>query len=179
MRQVAYGLSVISALLLAPIVSAAGLADIQASGSLRIGISMFEPWTFENEDGELEGFEIDVGRRVAQAMGVEPEFKVYVWDDIIDGLQRDEIFAEPRDAEAAVLSGRAHGYLTSVPEATVLVSKFPDRLRIPLAEALAGAPAGFAVRPGNDTLLEFLNEWIHGTEEQEWLDKRHHDWFGY
>jgi polar amino acid transport system substrate-binding protein len=75
-------------LLLAPLALADGLTDILQRGSLRIGVSIFAPWTLENTAGELDGLEIEVGRRLAQSMGIELAFKVYVWDEIIDGLER-------------------------------------------------------------------------------------------
>jgi polar amino acid transport system substrate-binding protein len=254
MKHVFHGAAVFSAwLMLAPVALAETLPGIKERGSLRIGVSMFAPWTIEDEDGELAGFEIEVGRRVAQAMGVDPEFKVYIWDEIIDGLEQDDIdiiaagmsitpfralrvdfsdpcseagftivanknavtrvvenvksldvdeyvvaivdatlsgqaaplffdsaeiraFPEPESAEAAVLSGRAQIYLTSAPEATILVSEYPDQLVMPLAEPLAGAPGGFAVRRGNETLLGFLNDWIRETEVQQWLDTTYEYW---
>lgn len=234
--------------------SADSLDDIRERGTLRIGVAEFHPWTYSSPDGELEGFEIDVGRRVAQAMGVDPEFRMYVWDEIIDGLEANEIdmiapgmaitplraervdfsdaysesgftavankdavpeavgsvkdidresfvvalveatlsgqaaplffdraeltsFTNPRDAEAAVLSGNADAYVTSVPEANLLVAEHPDQLALALAEPLPGAPAGFAVQPGNDSLLDFLNEWIAGDDVEQWLETTYDGWF--
>jgi len=256
MRPVVCGTALLSAsLMLGPGAFADTLAEIRERGSLRIGVSLFTPWTIESERGDLAGFEIEVGRRVAQAMGVDPEFEIYVWDEIIGGLERNEIdmiaagmaitpyraervdfsdpyseegftvvvdrdtvaaavdsvrsldrgeyvvaivdatlsgqagplffdsaeirtFPGPEDAEAAVLSGAAQVYLTSAPEAARLVARFPDRLAIPLTDPLAGAPAGFAVQRGNDTLLGFLNDWIDGADQQQWLEATYDFWFG-
>jgi len=44
-----------------------------------------------NESGELTGYEIDVGRKIADDMGVEAGFEVYEWDDIIPALERGDI----------------------------------------------------------------------------------------
>ena len=45
----------------------------------------------KNKAGELIGFEIKVATKVADDMGVKPEFKVYIWDEIIPALQKGEI----------------------------------------------------------------------------------------
>ena len=67
------------------------LDDVLASKTLKVGVSLFEPWTLKNESGELSGFEIDVANRIAKDMGVTAEFKVYEWDEIISGLAAGEI----------------------------------------------------------------------------------------
>lgn len=67
------------------------LEDVLESGKLRIGVSLFDPWVMRDNKGELVGFEIDVAERLAEDMGVKPEFRVYPWDEIIAGLQNNEI----------------------------------------------------------------------------------------
>lgn len=67
------------------------LDDILERGTLRIGVSLFRPWTMRATSGELIGSEIDMGKQIAADMGVEPEFKVYVWEQIIPALQSGEI----------------------------------------------------------------------------------------
>jgi len=71
--------------------SADALDDILERGKLRVGVSLFVPWVMEDKAGGLAGFEIEVARKLAQDMGVEPEFKVYVWEEIIAGLRAGEI----------------------------------------------------------------------------------------
>jgi polar amino acid transport system substrate-binding protein len=67
------------------------LEDILDRGTLRVGVSMFAPWTMESKSGDLIGFEIDLARQVAADMGVEPELRVYVWEEIVAALQAGEI----------------------------------------------------------------------------------------
>ena len=67
------------------------LDDIIERGTLRIGVSLFVPWTMEDESGKLSGYEIDVTEKVALDLGVEPEFIVYKWEDIILALRKGEI----------------------------------------------------------------------------------------
>ena len=72
-------------------VHADALDRILEDKTLRVGVALFEPWTMQSDAGELTGFEIDVANRIAQDMGVTPEYKVYEWDQIISGLVAGEI----------------------------------------------------------------------------------------
>ena len=72
-------------------VSADVLDEILERGTIRVGVAEFVPWTHKNKAGELVGFEIDVARKIAGDMSVEPEFKVYLWEDIIPALLTGEI----------------------------------------------------------------------------------------
>lgn len=67
------------------------LADILERGSIRVGVAEFAPWTLRTRSGGLIGYEIDVANKIADDMGVKPEFKVYEWEQIIPALQRGEI----------------------------------------------------------------------------------------
>ncbi len=67
------------------------LDDVLDRGTIRIGVSEFAPWTIKTKSGDLIGFEIDVARKLANDMGVKPEFKVFIWEEIIPALQRGEI----------------------------------------------------------------------------------------
>ena len=74
-----------------PLADADVLDDILDRGTIRVGVAEFAPWTIKTKSGELIGFEIDVGRKIASDMGVEPEFRVYEWEKIIPALQQGEI----------------------------------------------------------------------------------------
>ncbi len=67
------------------------LDDIIERGTLRIGVSLFVPWTMKDESGHLSGYEIDVTKKLAQDMRVKPKFIVYKWEDIIPALRKGEI----------------------------------------------------------------------------------------
>jgi polar amino acid transport system substrate-binding protein len=67
------------------------LEDILKRGTVRVGVSLFTPWTIQNEAGELSGFEIDVTDKLAEDMGVKPEYKVYLWENIISAVMNGEI----------------------------------------------------------------------------------------
>ena len=62
------------------------LEQIKKRGTLRIGLSTFVPWAMRDKKGDLIGFEIDVGKRVAADMGVEVEHIPTAWDGIIPAL---------------------------------------------------------------------------------------------
>jgi polar amino acid transport system substrate-binding protein len=58
----------------APRANADLLAEIKHSGKLRVGVSEIVPWATHDKDGNLVGFEIDVAKKLARDLGVEPEF---------------------------------------------------------------------------------------------------------
>ncbi|MFT5004884.1 MAG: polar amino acid transport system substrate-binding protein [Paracoccaceae bacterium] len=62
------------------------IETIKERGVIKIGISLFKPWSMRDLDGELIGFEPDVGRELAKDMGVEVEFIPTSWDGIIPAL---------------------------------------------------------------------------------------------
>jgi polar amino acid transport system substrate-binding protein len=78
-------------LLISPMSNADVLDDILARGTIRIGVAEFVPWTLKTKSGELIGFEIDVGKKIATDIGVKPDFRVYQWQKIIPALQQGEI----------------------------------------------------------------------------------------
>lgn len=62
------------------------IESIKQEGVIKIGLSIFRPWSMRDLDGELVGFELDVGRQLAEDMGVEVEFVPTSWDGIIPAL---------------------------------------------------------------------------------------------
>lgn len=86
-----FRLLVASLTLVATGVQADVLEDILERGTIRVGVSLFTPWTIQDGTGVLSGFEIDVADKLAEDMGVKPEYKVYVWGDIIPAVRKGEI----------------------------------------------------------------------------------------
>lgn len=62
------------------------LEEIVKRGTLKVGMSTFEPWAMKDKTGKLIGFEIDVATRLAEDMGVEIEFVPTQWAGIIPAL---------------------------------------------------------------------------------------------
>ncbi len=65
---------------------ASTLEKVIRSGKLRIGFSTFVPWAMKDKTGTFIGYEIDVATRLAQDMGVKPEFIPTKWSGIIPAL---------------------------------------------------------------------------------------------
>ena len=66
--------------------SASVVETIKKRGAIKIGLSVFKPWSMRDKNGELIGFELDVGEKLAEDMGVEAEFIPTAWDGIIPAL---------------------------------------------------------------------------------------------
>ncbi len=62
------------------------IESIKKRGAIKIGLSIFTPWSMRDKNGELIGFELDVGTKLAEDMGVEAEFIPTAWDGIIPAL---------------------------------------------------------------------------------------------
>ena len=62
------------------------IETIKRRGVIKIGLSLFMPWSMRDRNGDLIGFEIDVGRKLAEDMGVDVEFVPTSWDGIIPAL---------------------------------------------------------------------------------------------
>ncbi len=56
------------------------LAYVKDKGSLVIGITIFEPMDYYDENNELTGFEVEFGKAVCEKLGVEPKFQEISWE---------------------------------------------------------------------------------------------------
>ncbi len=64
------------------------LAQIQAKGVITIAMEgNWKPWTYEDESGNLVGFETEVSAAVAEKLGVTPEYAIGSWDGLLAGVQ--------------------------------------------------------------------------------------------
>ena len=64
------------------------LARIQESGVLTIATEgNWSPWTYHDESGELVGLDIEIGKLIAEGLGVEAKFEETTWDAILAGVQ--------------------------------------------------------------------------------------------
>ena len=75
----------------APKARPGSLNSIIEKGTLRVGVSLFTPWTLKTKKGELVGFEIDVAKQLAKDLGVKPEFHVFEWKDIVPAILNRKI----------------------------------------------------------------------------------------
>lgn len=64
------------------------LARIQTAGTITIAMEgTWAPWTYHDEKDELVGFDVEVGKAIAEKLGVEPVFIEGEWDGLLAGLQ--------------------------------------------------------------------------------------------
>ncbi|MGH8779356.1 amino acid ABC transporter substrate-binding protein [Paraburkholderia sp.] len=67
--------------------AADGLAQIKAAGEFKIGTEgTYAPFTFHDASGQLTGFDVEIGRAIAQRLGVKAVFIEGKWDGLIAGL---------------------------------------------------------------------------------------------
>ena len=64
-----------------PTSSDSDLAYIQGKGKLVVGITDFAPMDYKDANGEWIGFDADLGRIVAEKLGVDIEFREIDWDN--------------------------------------------------------------------------------------------------
>lgn len=73
--------------LTATVATAGDLLEIQKRGSLRVGMEPgYMPFELTNQKGEIIGFDVDMAKRMAKAMGVKLEIVSTPWDGIIPAL---------------------------------------------------------------------------------------------
>ena len=72
-------------------VSAGQLDEIQKRGTLRVGLEPgYMPFELTSKKGEIIGFDVDMAKRMAKAMGVKLELVSTAWDGIIPALLTDK-----------------------------------------------------------------------------------------
>lgn len=63
------------------------LSQIKERGTLRVGVEgTYPPFSFQDADGKLTGFEVDFAKALAQHMGVKADFKPTKWDGMLAAL---------------------------------------------------------------------------------------------
>jgi len=61
--------------------------QIKKSGKIIIGLEpLFAPFEFYDKEGNLVGFDVDLAKEIAKELGVQPEFKVFSWDELFPAL---------------------------------------------------------------------------------------------
>ena len=92
MKKLSLVLAAVALALTFAVNSMAGtLEEIQKRGKLRVGMEPgYMPFELTNQKGEIIGFDVDIARRMAKAMGVEVELVSTAWDGIIPALMTDK-----------------------------------------------------------------------------------------
>ena len=77
---------------LVPAIAATLPAAIRDSGRLTIGVNVpYAPNEFKNSAGDIVGFDVDLINAVAKTLGLIPEYREFLFEDIIPTVQRGEI----------------------------------------------------------------------------------------
>lgn len=119
------------------------LQQVLNDGTLRVGVALYAPWALRAASGELRGFEVDVAKKLAADMGVEPQIVAYDWKRLIPALESGEIdviaagmtitperalrvnFSQPYESGGIALATNA----SSTSKATTLEDLNSDRYR--------------------------------------------------
>lgn len=75
-----------------PTITTPHVDTIKTRGTLRIGTdATYPPMEFKDSTNALVGYDIDLGKRIAQELGVTAEFVEYSWDDVFQALLDNNI----------------------------------------------------------------------------------------
>lgn len=94
------------------------LERIQQAGEIVIATEgTWSPWTFHDENDELVGYDVEVGKLIAEKLGVEPVFIEGEWDGLFAGLDAERYDVVINGVE--VTEERAEAYDFSEPYAYI------------------------------------------------------------
>lgn len=66
------------------------LEKVKAAGKLVIGVEgTYPPFTYHDDNGELTGLDIELGKALADKLGVEVEFQEAAWDSLLIGIDTE------------------------------------------------------------------------------------------
>lgn len=68
------------------------LSFIRSYGLIKVGVSPeYVPFEYKNEKGEIVGFDVDIAKKLAEALHADLKIKEYKWSDLILALKNGEI----------------------------------------------------------------------------------------
>lgn len=67
------------------------LEQVRNDGTLRVGVALATPWAMRSSEGELVGFEVDVARRLAADLEVEPVIIPYEFPELVTAVESGEV----------------------------------------------------------------------------------------
>ena len=66
------------------------LDKVKAAGKLVVGVEgTYPPFTYHDYNGELTGLDIELGKALADKLGVEVEFQEAAWDSLLIGIDTE------------------------------------------------------------------------------------------
>ena len=64
------------------------LSQIKERGYIVIATEgNWSPWTYHDENGKLTGLDVEIGKRLAEELGVDVKFEETDWDSILSGIE--------------------------------------------------------------------------------------------
>ena len=94
------------------------LAQIQSEGKIVFAMEgQWAPWTYHDENGDLVGYDTEVGKAIAEKLGVEAEFVEGEWDGLFTGLDTGRYDAIINGVE--ITDERAEKYTFTEPYAYI------------------------------------------------------------
>jgi len=94
------------------------LSQIQAEGVITFAMEgQWAPWTYHDENGDLVGFDTEIGMAIADKLGVEAEFVEGEWDGLFTGLDTGRFDAIINGVE--ITDERAEKYCFTDPYAYI------------------------------------------------------------
>ncbi len=121
MKKIMTGLVLFSSLamsLSATVFAENQLDKIREEGKIVFAMEgTWAPWTYHDEEGNLTGYDTEVGRLIAEKLGVEAEFIEGEWDGLFAGLDSERYDAVINGVE--VTEERAEKYDFSEPYAFI------------------------------------------------------------
>jgi len=82
-----------------------------------------------------------------------------------------------KDATSAVVNGSVHAFISSSPVPEFVSLKHPEQVDLPLKKPLLTTQEAFAIKKGNQEMLNFLNAWIVAHQADDWIKSSHNYWF--
>ena len=151
--------------LAAPAFAQSALEAVQQAGKLRIGTEgTYAPFTFHDASGALVGFDVEIGRAVAQELGVDAEFVEGPWDGLIAGIDANRydvvINQVGINAERQAKYDFSEPYIAS--KAALVVRG--DNTDITSFESLSGKTSAQSLTSNFGKLAETYGATLVGTE---------------
>ena len=151
--------------LAAPAFAQSALEAVQQAGKLRIGTEgTYAPFTFHDASGALVGFDVEIGRAVAEKLGVDAEFVEGPWDGLIAGIDANRydvvINQVGINAERQAKYDFSEPYIAS--KAALVVRG--DNTDITSFESLSGKTSAQSLTSNFGKLAETYGATLVGTE---------------
>ena len=104
------------------------LEKVKAAGKVVIGVEgTYPPFTYHDDNGELTGLDVELGKALAEKLGVEVEFQEAAWDSLLIGIDTGRF--DTVINSVSITDERAEKYDFSTPYAfnrTAVITKADD-----------------------------------------------------